>query len=367
MSSERADITEDQLHADWPGVLELLLLDHSDVAKGEEKPKRGSTHNILWATVGYVAEDGDNYRQTEQIEIPYITGEHGHLIVPRVYKESGNQTSRTKDKAEVFTPGWVVNAQNNLVDDAWFERSGVFNTTSEDQRTITPSPSPIEFPDEDDPELSKRKRAKLKTWQNYIRRTWLESACGEAPYVVSRYDAATGKSIPIEERFGALDRKLRIIRENIGEDEDEETWFSWVLEAYKSVYGYEWQGDSLLVARENLLFTFFDVYRVRYDRDPDLEQVLAITEVISWNFFQMDGLKYVMPETCHEENENPQFDDWLFEPPEKVECQGCAKNNPQAHTGRYARIMDWKTKRSTRFVDMLKAQEKEKKATKKKT
>ena len=27
----------------------------------------------------------------------------------------------------MFTPSWVCNAQNNLIDDAWFGRKGVFN------------------------------------------------------------------------------------------------------------------------------------------------------------------------------------------------------------------------------------------------
>ena len=127
--------------------------------------------------------------------------------------------------------------------------------------------------------------------------------------------------------------------------------------AYQSVYGYEWQGDSLLVARENLLFTFFDIYRDRYDQDPDLELVKKIAEIISWNFFQMDGLKYVLPETCHEEGANPMFDDSLFGEVELVECRGCSKNDPAAHTGRYARIKDWQTNKTIRFVDMLKEQE----------
>ena len=364
MSSHRADITEDQLYTEWPGVLELLLLDHSDPAKGERKPKKGETRNILWATDGYIDEVGGHYLPTETIEIPYITGEHGHLIVPRVYKESESQTSRTKAKAEVYTPGWVVNAQNNLVDDAWFGRSEVFNTVSDDQKTITATIDKIEFPDAEDDDGGKKRKPKktAKTWQNYIRRTWLESACGEAPYVVSRYDAATGDSIPLAERFGALDRKLRVISENVEDEVDVDEWFSWIRQAYQSVYGYEWQGDSLLIARENLLFTFFDVYRDRYDRDPDLALVLEIAEIISWNFFQMDGLKYVSPDTCHDDREDWMFEDSLFdEEPETIPCQGCTKNDSKQHTGRYARIMDWQKNKPQRFVEMLKEQKEEKK------
>jgi hypothetical protein len=29
--------------------------------------------------------------------------------------------------AEVFTPSWICNAQNNLIDNTWFGRDNVFN------------------------------------------------------------------------------------------------------------------------------------------------------------------------------------------------------------------------------------------------
>ena len=41
-------------------------------------------------------------------------------------------------------------------------------------------------------------------------KTYLEIACGEAPFITSRYDAATGNTIPLEERVGILDRKLQV-------------------------------------------------------------------------------------------------------------------------------------------------------------
>lgn len=46
----------------------------------------------------------------------------------------------------------------------------------------------------------------------------LEISCGEAPYLVSRYDSVTGKTIKIKNRIGLLDRKLRIVSENIEEE-----------------------------------------------------------------------------------------------------------------------------------------------------
>ena len=52
-----------------------------------------------------------------------------------------------------------------------------------------------------------------KTWKQYIDSRRLEITCGEAPYIASRYDASTGEAIPIKDRIGILDRKLRIINE----------------------------------------------------------------------------------------------------------------------------------------------------------
>ena len=39
-------------------------------------------------------------------------------------------------------------------------------------------------------------------------------ACGEAPYLCSRYDATTGDLIPVLRRIGLLDRKLLLVNAN---------------------------------------------------------------------------------------------------------------------------------------------------------
>ena len=77
------------------------------------------------------------FKMTNRIDIPYaysaqiypelITDKNGNIIRPRVAKTLEEQTARVKDKAEVFTPSWICNAQNNLVDSAWFGRTNVFN------------------------------------------------------------------------------------------------------------------------------------------------------------------------------------------------------------------------------------------------
>ena len=123
---------------------------------------------------------------------------------------------------------------------------------------------------------------------DYIQVRWLEITCGEAPYMVTRYDTVTGEEIPLSERVGFLDRKLQRISREVS---DEATFYELVKKAYRASYGYEYQGDSLLLARENLLATFEDYYLAKTGNQPTLEQKKEIATIISYNVFQMDGLK----------------------------------------------------------------------------
>ena len=108
------------------------------------------------------------------------------------------QQARTKVHAEVFTPAWICNKMNNYCDEEWFYRKNVFNILQDKQWDITQEK--ILFPPN-------------KTWRQYIDSRRLEITCGEAPYIASRYDTSTGEAIPIRDRIGILDRKLRIINE----------------------------------------------------------------------------------------------------------------------------------------------------------
>ena len=47
--------------------------------------------------------------------------------MPRVQKDKILQQTRARDMAEVFTPSWICNSQNNLIDDAWFCQENIFN------------------------------------------------------------------------------------------------------------------------------------------------------------------------------------------------------------------------------------------------
>src|SRR5574344_580383 len=121
--TNKIDIKENVLlHMD-DGILETLLKDHS------------SNKNIIWATDNYEPL-GDGYFFSDEIKIPLITGKNGNIIQPRVSKDKETQLKRVRDKAGVFTPCWICNAQNNLVDEAGFGRKDVFNKeTDKDWKT----------------------------------------------------------------------------------------------------------------------------------------------------------------------------------------------------------------------------------------
>lgn len=316
----RVDIKENYIYSLDDKLLEILLRDHS------------SGKNIIWATDNYKSR-GNGYQEYENITLKSITSRNGLVIKPRVEKSQKEQSKRIKDKAEVFTPSWVCNAQNNLIDNAWFGRENIFNT--EKDKTWCVNYDKIVFPDG-------------KTWQDYVKENRLEITCGEAPYIVSRYDTVTGKWIEINDRIGLLDRKLRIINENT---EHEEEWFEWTIKAYKATYGFEWQGDSLLIARENLLFTFIDYYVERFGNYPIIERLEEIAKILSWNIFQMDGLKFVIPNSC---KPVPKLQMSIFDDEEEREdCPGCAKNDNSKHTGIYCIIKDWEKGKNIKFISLI--------------
>ncbi len=319
------DIKENYIYQLDSKLLAVLLQDKS------------SGKNIIWATDNY-AERGFGYQSSDQITIDCITHRNGSVIKPRTAKSKKEQAIRVRDKAEVFTPSWVCNSQNNLVDNAWFGRENVFNTEN-GQIWITTK--------------DKIKFSEGKTWMDYVKANRMEISCGEAPYLASRYDTVTGKWVEVQDRIGILDRKIRVINENVDSEQD---WMKWVIKAFKSVYGFEWQGDSLLIARENLLFSFIDYYTDRFNIQPVKEYLMTIAKILSWNLWQMDGLKYVIPNSC-KQSESCQLS--IFEDENKTEpCPGCLKNNNALHTGIYCRIMDWSCGHSVRFIDLFERDEK---------
>jgi hypothetical protein len=328
------DILENEIVDQYPGVLEILLRDHT------------TQKNIFWATNNY-EHLGEAYNYASCIFPELITDDNGSVIMPRVHKDMILQQSRSKEMAEVFTPSWICNAQNNLIDNAWFEKKGVFNqelTMLDGTRYWEVNLNRVAFP-------------KGKSWKDYIRDTRLEIACGEAPYITSRYDSTTGEIVSIEKRIGILDRKLRIINENTNSSGE---WLNAAQTAFKNTYAFEWQGDSLLLAREAMLATFIENYTQRFNDEPLLKSIKFIAYIISWNVWQMDGLKGVIPNSCREKTE---VNVNLFGETETkyTFCVGCEKSDTKKHNGVYCLIKDWsnkdkqtgKTGRKIRYTDLI--------------
>lgn len=315
---------------DSPDVIENTIRRHDDLLEilltDQTRSSKAKTHNILWATDSYAG-----HKATSEISAQDITGVNTYLIQPRIAKSKEEQKSRTRDKAEVFTPKEIVAEMNQKVD--WVSEK--WPTTEEN-------------------------------WQEYVLENKLEITCGEAPFIVGRYNAANGKKVlKLSDRVGFLDRKLMTVSKYCNGKKE---WISWAISAYKASYGYEWQGDNLLLARENLLYTFIDFYndkfpndKINLDRqvsDSKMEVLREIATIISWNIFQMDGLKFVVPMSCRNGvvEELLPMEKLLGIKPKKVkkECDGCRLNDPFLHNGKYAKIMDWEKGKAIRFVDLMK-------------
>lgn len=315
------DILENDIDKLSHDLLKKLLKDHSVIHHFNNE------RNIIWATSDYTRL-GDGYGIHDQITPEKITGVRGNLIQPRAKKSHEVQQQRITDKAEVFTPAWICNKQNNLIDNAWFGREGVFNTEIDDcdSHTWKSSEEPIQFPN-----------SKGKTWQDYVLAPRLEMACGEAPYLVSRYDATLCDClIPIPQRIGLLDRKLRVVGENTSTADE---WLVWAFNALHNIYGFEWQGDNLLLAREAVLYTFKEHYEYKFHDTLPTKTLENAAYIISWNLWQMDGLKFVVPDSC--EWAAPKSTNIFGE--ETIEkCSACEKGETTGHIGIRCKVVEWR-------------------------
>lgn len=278
------DVIEDDIRKQMPHILEILLLDRT--TSSPKKP-----HNIIWANDNYKELDAVSYSATAQIRPELITGKSSSLIMPRALKAAAVQKKRTKTKAEVFTPTWIVKKQNDIVDSDY---------KSDDLET-------------------------------YTRRKWLEITCGEAPYMATRYGMGTGVIVPLGERVGFVDRKLARINREVT---DKAEWQRLIELAFKASYGFEWNGDSLLIARENLLYTYRDYYFEKWGEPPIYGLLEDIAKIISYNVFQMDGLTYTIPLSQKRERvQNYQLS--LFD------SNGSEKDEWTIVPGKRVKIMNW--------------------------
>ena len=282
--NEKVNISENNLRDKMPSVFNILLIDRTKTTKRCIK-------NIIWANENYIKYDVEKYSPTSEIRIELITGEYNNIIQPRALKAADLQKKRTKAIAEVFTPIETLKEQIDEIDK---------NYQNDDLET-------------------------------YTKRTWIEITCGEGPYIVTRYNVVTGNFIYLDERVGFLDRKLKRINK---ECDIKDKWKELVNEAYKATYAFEWNGDSLLLARENLLYTYFDYYYDKWNSEPSLEDIEEIALIISYNIFQMDGLKCIIPLSDLLLEKNEQLN--LFNKIEKI-----VKKTPNKK-GQYVKIMNWK-------------------------
>jgi hypothetical protein len=316
----KIDISENILR-NRARVLDILLIDRTKTTKRKQ-------YNIIWATDGY-AKYVTDYTPNKQIKCEQITGINGKAIQPRATKSHEQQIARTKDKAEVFTPLKIVRQINLAIDGA----SNNYPPTQEN-------------------------------WIDYIKELRLEITCGEAPFIAGRYNpiAHTGVIITPKNRVGFFDRKLQLVGKYT---KSKKEWLKYAEISLKATYGYEWQGDNLLIARENILFTLDDFFKdfcrnnlkLKSKQNLTDEQLEHFAGIISWNIFQMDGTKFVTPMSCRHANRVIPGEITLFgETPdmvEKDECEGCKFNRPTKHNGRFVKIMDWRSNKTMRFVDLL--------------
>lgn len=313
-------------------ILDILLIDRSRSIR--------KTHNIIWATDSYVDQyHGDKrhrnpYSPASEIQRELITGKHERLIQPRAAKSRQEQTRRTKDKAEVFTPLKIVKVMND------------------DIEQNLPLPN-------------------NHTWQDYLAARWLEVTCGEGPFITSRYNPVSNSRqiIKPDNRVGFLDRKLQVVNKHCDTVED---WLHYAEVALKSCYGYEFQGDSLLIARENVLMTMNDFYKVKFEHDINLEsqaeadgglstaQLEHFAEIISWNIFQMDGLNYTIPLTSEPaksgstNNLGTTLDKNQISLFNLSSVTKKAKRTTAQKSPKYVKIMDWDKGKPIQFRNIIK-------------
>lgn len=293
---------------------------------------RTSNENIILAT-----DDYKGYNFYTQITKKLLLD--GKLdIRPRVSKSIEAQNKRTKKKAEVFTPCFVCNKMNNFIDEEWLYKYSAFN--NENDINWTTLDDKIEF-------------SEGNTWKDYVLSRRLEITCGEAPYLVSRYDAATGEIIPVNDRIGILDRKLRVISENV---KSKKEWLTWVYRAYESTYGYEFQGDNLLIARINLLETFVEYMEERWGETPSDSSLKRIARIITYNIWQMDGIRDVLPYSGANEFLDLDVD------PNQTDLFGLIDTNLKNKNKEkvkltHALIYDWKKEKPFLFIKIKECEE----------
>ena len=290
-------IEDDILYLRRLGLLDKLLLD------------RTTRRNIVWGSSAH-AGLGKEYESGCEIRGELITGDRSGVIKTRARKELGARSDRTRKNGEVFTPLWICRRMNDYADETWQETAAARG--------------------------GKKFAAR---WRRYVDRRVLEITCGEAPYLASRYDAATGGEIPLAERIGIIDRKLRAVDENA---ETEGEWLKWAFRAFEAAYGYELLGDNLVIARVNLFMTFDENLRRRWGRAPTMRECQRLIKIITWNIWQADGLT----------GKAPRFEQWDGERRQRGLFDGIEGYTDETQSGEapYCRVFDWRSRRAYEYA-----------------
>lgn len=259
------DIQKDIRELSMMGLMEKLLADKT------------TGRHILWATDAYETE-GEAYGRGREIELAEIS-----LVKTRARKAAEQQSSRTRRHGEVFTPRWICDFMNDALDRDWFGVEKMEPDVWEDLDAL----------------FWQKKGHKTPRWQRYVDSRRLEITCGEAPYLAERYDVSTGEEIEVSSRRGLLDRKLLAISHFT---ETREDWQHWALRAMEATYGYEFQGDNLLIARVNIMKTVMEHYFSKWEEAVPASFLRKLTNKVAWNLWQMDGLSGRIP-YCAEDPE----------------------------------------------------------------
>lgn len=269
------NIQDDMIELQKLGLLDKLLVDKT------------TKRHILWGTNAY-RERGERYANDCEIFVTLVLFNNLGVIKTRVRKAFEQQVGRTKLHGEVATPLWVCNKMIDAIDCEWF---GIEHLPKDVWQHI-------------DTLFQQTK----KSWKKYVDNKRLEIACGEAPYLIQRYDGTNGMMISVEERTGILDRKLHVVSAYATTQEE---WIHWAIRAVEATFGYEYQGDNLLIARVNVIKTFIEFYTYKWNEIPHIKLLNQLITKITWNLWQMDGLTGAIPCYMDSIEETSLFDELI--------------------------------------------------------
>ena len=102
-----------------------------------------------------------------------------------------------------------------------------------------------------------------------------------------------------------------------------------------------------------MLYTFIDYYEAKFGKSPSIEQQKEITKIISYNVFQMDGLKYTVPYTEQDLESADSVQLNLFGEPEETEEIELNLVLP----GIQVKIKDWESNQMIEFQSLTRRNE----------